>query len=215
MCYERYKGFTVCAHADPQSTPTEPKHCDEFAATGRCSEGKKYVLVAEETMPGLCGACWERTFKLEDAVGSLDDDDEDGSSSTWRLWRRIGWRHKEVAFVRDAMYLREMMYLDMFHHWKGPDHGREAIITHWTEVFREFTDWLGERLEKRDARGRLYFPPGEEKGVRIEKKKVLQHLVRWTCEFHLCLSLFTLLLSVSSFVRGLLRFFIFLPPSPP
>ncbi|KAI1419815.1 hypothetical protein F5Y12DRAFT_792747 [Xylaria sp. FL1777] len=176
MCYERYKGYTICSHADPQSTPTESKQCDEFRATGRCAMGKKYVLVTEEFTPGLCARCWELEWRLEDAIGSLDD--EHSQSDTWRLWYRIGWSHKDVMLVMDLIFVCQMAQVEMYK-WAGPHHTGQTVLGHWTAVFREFQAWLGERLEKRDARGQLYFPPGEEKDVRIEKKKVLQHLVRW------------------------------------
>ncbi|KAI0428048.1 hypothetical protein F5Y09DRAFT_11041 [Xylaria sp. FL1042] len=176
MCYERYKGYTICSHADPQSTPTESKQCDEFLGTGRCAMGKKYVLVTEEFTPGLCPGCWELEWKLEDAIGSLDDGQR--QSDTWRLWYRIGLPHKDVMLVMDVIYVCQMAQLEMYR-WEGPYHAEQVVLAHWTAIFREFKDWLEERLEKRNARGQLYFPPGEEKGVRIEKKKVLQHLVRW------------------------------------
>ncbi|KAI1124772.1 hypothetical protein F5Y10DRAFT_22181 [Nemania abortiva] len=178
MCYEQYKGYPVCQHADPQSTPTELKQCDDVLTTGVCKEGKKYVLVASEATPALCPGCWELEGRLEDAIGSLDD--ARWESPTWRLWYRIGWAHKEVMLVLDAMYMRSMLYREMFN-WEGnPHHTHQALIAHWTDIFDEFKDWLAERLEKRNTAGQLYFPPGEEKGARIEKKKVLQHLVRWT-----------------------------------
>ncbi|RYC56798.1 hypothetical protein CHU98_g9410 [Xylaria longipes] len=176
MCYERYKGYTVCAHVDPQSTPTESKQCEELSATGRCAQGKTYVLVVGESTPTPCPGCWQLECRLMDAVGSLDD--EHRGSATWRLWHRIGWLYKEVMLVLDVVYVRNTLYSEM-HRWEGPRHNRQVLIAKWIAVFDEFKDWLCERLEKRDAQGRLYFPAGEEKDVRIEKKKVLQHLVRW------------------------------------
>ncbi|KAI1312082.1 hypothetical protein F5Y03DRAFT_263786 [Xylaria venustula] len=176
MCYERYKGYSICSHADPQSTPTESKQCDEFLATGRCIMGKKYILITSESTPALCRTCWEVEWRLEDAVGSLDD--TQSGSDTWKLWYRIGWPHKELMLVVDIIYVCQRAQAEMYS-WNGPRHNGQFVLVHWTAIFREFQAWLGERLEKRNALGQLYFPPGEERDVRIEKKKVLQHLVRW------------------------------------
>ncbi|KAI0444993.1 hypothetical protein F4803DRAFT_548619 [Xylaria telfairii] len=177
MCTHRYKGYTICAHEDPQSTPTEPKPCDEFRATGTCAQGKRYVLVSEESARSPCPGCWQLECRLLDAVGSLEE--EHSGSATWRLWHRIGWGQRDVMLVLDIVYVQKMVR-DQMLRWEGPRHDRQALVAKWIAVFGEFKDWLCGRLEKRDARGRLYFPPGEEKrDTRIEKKKVLQHLVRW------------------------------------
>ncbi|KAF2964556.1 hypothetical protein GQX73_g9006 [Xylaria multiplex] len=177
MCYERYRGYTVCSHADPQSTPTESKQCLEFTATGRCAQGKKYVLIADESMPSLCPECWELEWRLEDTIGSLDDDQS--QSDTWKLWYRIGWPHKDLMLVMDVIYVCQRAEMAM-REWQGPNHREQVLLAKWTDIFGTFKTWLAERLEKKNSRGRLYFPPGEERGARIEKKKVLQHLVRWT-----------------------------------
>ncbi|KAK5627965.1 hypothetical protein RRF57_003680 [Xylaria bambusicola] len=179
MCYERYKGYSVCSHADPQSTPTESKLCDEFINTGVCVMGKKHVLVTSEYTPSLCPRCWELEVKLELSIGSLDD--SQSGSDTWRLWCRLGWKHKDLILVVDLIYVVQMAQAEM-HKWEGPRHNEQAFLKKWIEVFEGFKDWLWERLDKRDGEGRLYFPPGEEKGVRIEKKSVLRHLVSWMCE---------------------------------
>ncbi|TGJ83554.1 hypothetical protein E0Z10_g5205 [Xylaria hypoxylon] len=167
----------MCSHADPQSTPTESKQCEEFLMAGKCAQGKKYVLIAEEFTPSLCAGCWELEWKLEDAIGSLDDGQS--QSDTWKLWYRIGWPHKELMLVMDVIYVCQMAQLEMYK-WEGPNHRQQVILAKWTDIFRAFKAWLVERLEKRNGQGQLYFPPGEERGARIEKKKVLQHLVRWT-----------------------------------
>ncbi|KAI1754270.1 hypothetical protein F4782DRAFT_48994 [Xylaria castorea] len=175
MCYERYKGYTVCAHAHPQNTLTKPKRCKEFGATRRCTQGKKYVLIAKESTPTPCRGCCQLANRLMDAIGGLGD--EHKGSATWRLWYRIGWPRKEAVLMLD--WVRDRMY-DEMNGWEGPRHNHQTLIAKWIAIFDEFKDWLRRRLEKRDAQGRLYFPPGEGKDVRIEKKKVLQHLVGWT-----------------------------------
>ncbi|KAI0110448.1 hypothetical protein GGR51DRAFT_511262, partial [Nemania sp. FL0031] len=178
MCYEQYKGYPVCQHGDPQSTPTEPKPCDSFSATGICAEGKQYVLVASEATPALCPMCFALETQLQESLGSLDD--ARSASPTWRLWYRIGWQHKDPMLVLDALFVRQMLWREMFA-WAGdPMHSRQILIGHWTDIFDTFKEWLAERLEKRNAAGQLYFPPGEEREVRMEKKRVLRHLVRWT-----------------------------------
>lgn len=179
MCYERYKGYSFCSHADPQSTPTESKHCDEFFASGICATGKKYMLVTSESTPGLCPQCWLLEYQLEAAIGAHDESQI--GSDTWRLYRRLGWLHKDVLLVVDVIYVIQRAKTEM-QQWQGPQHEEQIMLRHWADVFSEFKEWLAERLEKRDREGKLYFPPGEEKGVRIEKKSVLRHLVCWTCE---------------------------------
>ncbi|KAI0481760.1 hypothetical protein F4859DRAFT_434102 [Xylaria cf. heliscus] len=176
MCYQRYKGYTRCGHADPQGTPIELEACDEFFATGRCEQERQYILMASSSLSGPCPTCWLLECDLMEAIGSLEDGD--GGSAAWRLWYRLGWLHNEAELVEDLLYVRRMLYHEMVQ-WQGPYHNYQGLILHWIVIFNEFKYWLRERLEKRDAWGRLYFPPGEERGVRIEKKKVLQHLVRW------------------------------------
>ncbi|KAH8166362.1 hypothetical protein CIB48_g1902 [Xylaria polymorpha] len=166
MCTHRYKGYTICAHEDPQSTPTEPKPCDEFRATGACAQGKRYVLVSEESAQSPCPGCWQLESQLLEAVGSLEDEHRGGSASgsaTWRLWHRIGWAHRDVMLVLDVIYVQKMLRDEMLR-WEGPRHDRQALVASRIAVFGEFKDWLAGRLEKRDARGRLYFPPRRGEG---------------------------------------------------
>ncbi|KAI0855646.1 hypothetical protein F4860DRAFT_495630 [Xylaria cubensis] len=168
MCQERYKGYADCKHLHPQGTVMKPKPCAESTATGRCTQGKKYVLVPEGDMP-LCQRCGKLVSRLMDAIGSPDDECKD---STWKLWHRIGWPYEEALVVLDGVL--DKMY-DEMKRWEGPRHNHQTLIARWIVIFEEFKDWLRQRLEKKNVQGRLYFPPGEE-------KKVLQHLVGWTCE---------------------------------
>ncbi|TRX88414.1 hypothetical protein FHL15_010670, partial [Xylaria flabelliformis] len=138
MCQERYKGYADCKHLHPQSTVIKPKQCAEFIATGRCTQGKKYVFVPEGDMP-LCQRCLQLVSRLMDAIGRPDDKCKD---STWELWHRIGWPYEEALVVLEG-----------------------TLIARWIVIFEEFKDWLRQRLEKRNSQGRLYFPPGEGKKV--------------------------------------------------
>ncbi|KAI1117026.1 hypothetical protein F5Y14DRAFT_448412 [Nemania sp. NC0429] len=195
MCVHRYKVYATCQHKDPRGTPLAPQPCIWFKMMGRCGEGLRFEQVRETgtTKAGklsLCPPCMALALRLEDSLGGLMDKQGDekakkalSKTPTWRLWRRIGYAHMDADLVRDARLVRTAMVNDMQLRWKGPNHGREARVRHWVDVFDEFKDWLVKRLDKRDAQGFLYFPPIEEKGARIERNKVLQHLVRWICCF--------------------------------
>ncbi|KAI1739657.1 hypothetical protein F4680DRAFT_466178 [Xylaria scruposa] len=166
MCQERYKGYADCKHLHPQATVLKVKQCAALIATGRCAQGKKYILIPEEGTP-LCLKCWHLASQLMEAIGSPDDGCRD---STWELWRRIGWPYEEAIVVLDAIL--HHMY-DEMKRWEGPRHNHQTLIARWIVIFGEFKDWLRQRLEKKNAQGYLYFPPGEE-------KTVLHHLVEWT-----------------------------------
>ncbi|KAI0554124.1 hypothetical protein F4679DRAFT_346521 [Xylaria curta] len=166
MCRERYKGYADCKHLHPQGTVMKPRKCAEFIATGRCTKGKKYVLMAEEGTP-MCRKCLQLASRLMETIGSPDDECKD---STWELWRRIGWPYEEAIVVFNEVL--DHMY-DEMKRWEGPRHNHQTLIARWIVIFDEFKDWLRQRLQKKNAQGRLYFPPGEE-------KTVLHHLVKWT-----------------------------------
>ncbi|KAJ2988247.1 hypothetical protein NUW58_g4079 [Xylaria curta] len=106
-------------------------------------------------------------------------DERIAESDTWALWYRIGWSSTDTAILREINHVRCVVVVEM-NAWKDPRHARQLRFAAWIDIFDEFKDWLWERLGKRNAEGRLYFPLGEEKDARIEKNKVLQHVVRWT-----------------------------------
>ncbi|KAI1364760.1 hypothetical protein F5Y08DRAFT_202072 [Xylaria arbuscula] len=137
MCYERYKGYSLCSHADPQSTPTESKHCDELLETGVCKMGKQYLLVTSESTPGLCPQCWILLYQLEAAIGA--NDDSQVGFDTWQLYRRLGWMHKDLLLVVDLVYVIQRAKEQM-KNWQGPRHEEQWMLRQWADLFAEFKE---------------------------------------------------------------------------
>ncbi|KAJ3564708.1 hypothetical protein NPX13_g7752 [Xylaria arbuscula] len=135
-----------------------------------------YLLVTSESTPGLCPQCWILLYQLEAAIGA--NDDSQVGFDTWQLYRRLGWMHKDLLLVVDLVYVIQRAKEQM-KNWQEPRHEEQWMLRQWEDLFAEFKEWITERLEKRDAEGKLYFPPGEERGVRMDKKSVLRHLVSW------------------------------------